>query len=65
MQERIIELEKRSAFQEDAIAQLNDVVIAQQRQIDELTKQVAFLREALSGGDLVKRPEDEIPPPHY
>jgi len=65
MQERIIELEKRSAFQEDMIAQLNEVVTAQQRQIDELTKQLAFLRETLVGGDLVKEADEETPPPHY
>ncbi|WP_194790149.1 SlyX family protein [Pseudomonas sp. UFMG81] len=66
LQEQIIELETRQAFQDDTIQALNDVVVEQGRVIERLQLQVA---------ELIKRYEEmvgqygsegeEAPPPHY
>ena len=63
---RIVELETRQAFQDDALQALNDVVVEQAKVIERLQLQVA---------ELIKRHEemvgqfgsegDEAPPPHY
>ena len=63
---RIIELETRQAFQEDNLLALNDVVVAQQRSIDLLQRQLEALvrrQEELLGQFGIA--EDEAPPPHY
>ena len=65
-QARIIELESRQAFQEDNLQTLNDVLVAQQRAIDLLQRQVNALirrQEELLGQSGIA--EDEAPPPHY
>jgi len=61
-----IEIETRLVFQEDAIAKLNDVLVDQQRQLDQMRETLARLI------DLIERRneppnltlEDERPP-HY
>jgi len=65
--ERIDELESRLAFQELTLAQLNDVIVEQRRELDELRRR---FERAL--GDLnsvrelmVVDPSSEPPPPHY
>ncbi len=65
MEKRIIELEKKTAFQDQMLEELNEVIIAQQKQIGEIEKQFAFLKDHLMSGDLVKKQEEENPPPHY
>ncbi len=67
MQQRIIELETRIAYQDHTIGELNEVVTRQQQQIDALEEAVAQLRRHLKqGGDSgLARPEEEVPPPHY
>jgi SlyX protein len=54
------------AFQDDTIAALNDVVVAQQRDIERLQQQVALLarRQEEMGGQFGIA-EGEAPPPHY
>jgi len=70
MQDRIIELESKFSFQEDTIQELNEVIIRQQRQIDELTRKLAQLGEQLAdviaqrSEGQVTNPADEKPP-HY
>lgn len=66
MESRLIELETRLAFQDDTIAALNEVVIAQQRQLERLQAQVIALgkrQEELQGR--MGAPEIEPLPPHY
>ena len=66
LEQRVIELESRLAFQDDTIAALNDVVVAQQRDIERLQQQVAILarRQEEMGGQFGIA-EGEAPPPHY
>lgn len=65
-EQRITDLESRLAFQDDTIQALNDVLVAQQRELDRLQLQVAALarRQDELGGQLDSA-EDEAPPPHY
>jgi len=63
---RLDELEIKSAYQEDTINQLNDVIIRQQQELErlkngyqEFTQRLDGLTESLQG-----RLEDDIPP-HY
>jgi SlyX protein len=62
---RLETLETRAAFQEDALQQLSDVLVAQQARIDRLEARLALLAEQL------ERPADEggglgeERPPHY
>ena len=66
LEQRVIELESRQAFQDDTIAALNDVVVEQQQVIERLKLQVAVLarrQEEIQGQFGIA--EDEAPPPHY
>lgn len=65
MEQRITELEKKAAFQEDLIQQLNMALLDQQKRIDLLEKRLNALKEQSTRGDLVKSQEFEEPPPHY
>ncbi len=65
MEKRIIELEKKIAFQEHAIAELNEALLAQQKAIKTLEAQLKNFKEQIVSADLVKKQEDETPPPHY
>lgn len=66
LESQIIDLESRQAFQDDALQELNDVVVEQGRVINRLQLQMA---------ELIKRYEEmvgqygsegeEAPPPHY
>lgn len=70
MNDRIIELESKFSFQEDTIAELNEVVIRQQRQLDDMALQMTRLAEQLedimtqrTGGQLDSSADEK--PPHY
>lgn len=63
---QLVELQTQLAFQEDALQTLDAVVTRQQRQIDEMERQlrrwqqqVSDLRSELEAG------RSEAPPPHY
>ena len=43
MQEKIIDIETRMAFQDDTIQELSDIIYRQQQQIDKLEKTVQLL----------------------
>ncbi|NKQ12719.1 SlyX family protein [Pseudomonas sp. SST3] len=66
LEQRIIDLEARLAFQDDTIQTLNDVLVAQQRTVERLQAQLGLLArrqediQSRMGGE-----EDEAPPPHY
>ena len=65
-EQRLIDLETRAAFQEDAIQQLSDVVYRQQKQIDQLENLCKLLAQKiqdLDAGDLIDTSDEK--PPHY
>ena len=67
MDDRLIELESRIAFQDHTLQELNEVIVRQQREIDELRRELEALRaqlEALAPALVASRSE-ETPPPHY
>ena len=67
LEQRIIELETRLSYQDHTIEQLNEVVTAQQRQIDRLEDGLRAIRAHLQAGTSsgIRRPDEETPPPHY
>lgn len=66
LEERVMDLESRLAFQDDTIQALNDVLVAQQRSVERLQLQMAALlkRQEEMGGQF-ETSEEEAPPPHY
>jgi len=64
---RVTELETRLAFQDDALQQLSDELLAQNRLIERLQRQIEALaaRQAELVGQVGNGFEDEPPPPHY
>ena len=67
LEDRIIELETKFAFQEDLVNQLNEALIGQQNIIDSLRSDLNRLKQYIeTGGDEgIKDIGDETPPPHY
>ncbi len=65
MEKRIIELEKKVTFMDQRLEELNEVIIDQSKTIDELKSQLTNMNDQISSGDLVRKIEDEDPPPHY
>lgn len=66
MDERLIELETKIAFQEQTVDTLNEVVTAQQQQLDRLERKVEAFRQQVQKL-LLSLPEQgaDKPPPHY
>lgn len=64
IEQRLIEIETAIANQEKILDDLNQVVIAQGRQIDNLILQNKYLLSVLDN-DVVKPSGEEVPPPHY
>lgn len=62
--ERIIELETRSAEQQQTIDELSDMIAKQWRKIDEMTSLGKALKDRLQTLE-EKIPDDDVPPPHY
>lgn len=63
----IEELQMKVAFQENTIEELNQAIIAQQKQIDNLMFKMNHVTNKLkeiSTSNLAD-PQDETPPPHY
>jgi len=67
MEDRLIDIESRLAFQEHTLQALNDVIAHQQQEIDHLTRQLQHAQEQLRNlaTTLPTGPQDEPPPPHY
>lgn len=67
MENRLIELETRVAFQENTLQALNAVIVRQQKEIDTLSRDLESVRAQLQA--LVASQDthtgDEPPPPHY
>lgn len=67
LERRLMELETRLAFQEHALAELNDALAASRK---ETARNAELLRHALddlkqSRGDFFADQASEPPPPHY
>jgi len=67
IEDQLIELQTRLAFQEDTIARLNEVVTSQQQQIDRLRVALDNVVGLLGddGGSAARGGDVEEPPPHY
>ncbi|KPX48617.1 SlyX family protein [Pseudomonas syringae pv. tagetis] len=66
LEERVMELESRMAFQDDTIQALNDVLVQQRRELDHLQLQMAaMLKRQEEMGSQFETFEEDAPPPHY
>lgn len=66
LEERVMELESRLAFQDDTIQALNDVLVVQRRELDHLQQQMAaVLKRQEEIGNQFETFEEDVPPPHY
>jgi len=67
LENRIIELETKISYQEHLIQELNDVITSQQKQIDQLERDIHQIRDHLKQANTsqIAKPEEEVPPPHY
>ncbi len=64
MNERIIELEIRLAYQDKVISDLDDVVRAFSERVVKLERELVVLKETVERGAPEVGPQDEKPP-HY
>ena len=67
LEQRIAELEMKSAFQETAIEELNQSLIEQQFLIDKMQAQLRYLVNKLKDmqPSNIASQAEETPPPHY
>jgi len=66
METRLTELESRFSYQEYTIQQLNEVVISQQKQLDQQQRALERMHQLLTQGESnIRRADEEVPPPHY
>lgn len=65
-EQRLTELEIKSAFTEDLLDHLNETIVAQQRQIDLLLRELSALRQQQTDNQptAFRSLRDELPP-HY
>ena len=67
MNETLIDLQTRAAFQEDTIEQLSRIVANQQQTLDAVQRELRQLRELVFDlkRNLPEADAQEAPPPHY
>lgn len=67
LQQQVVELESKVAFQEDTLQALNNELLEHQRRIEKLQRHVLILAEKLLGNtdSGILRTDEEPPPPHY
>ena len=67
MNDRLIDLEERLAFQERSLQEFNDIVARQQRDISALTLALQALQQQVRAltPAVVASSSDESKPPHY
>ena len=67
MENKIIDLESKLAFQDETINELNEVITDQQQQLDQLREEIRLLalRIASVAQSSTGTEEKEPPPPHY
>lgn len=66
LEQRVTRLEEKSAFSEDLLEQLNEVIVRQQAQIDLLVREVTRLKQQAVASEApgFRSLRDELPP-HY
>jgi SlyX protein len=62
---RIVELELRYMQQQELLQQLNDVLYAQQRELEALRAEVEFLKKKLEDEPGLVDARQQEKPPHY
>ena len=65
MEERIIELETRLTYQDDLVQKLDEVIIKQQKEIDEIKVLLKRMNQQLNETIGQELPGEEGPTPHY
>ena len=67
MEDRIVDLEMKLAFQDETINELNEVITDQQHQLDELREELRLLNlRIVSLAESSTNPDEKEPsPPHY
>lgn len=67
MENRIVDLETKLAFQDETIHELNEVITDQQQQLNQLREEIRILnlRIASVAEQSNTSEEKEPPPPHY
>lgn len=66
MEDRLTEIEIKLGFAEDLLEALNRTVFRQQQQMEQLQREVGFLRNQLESLAPADRPAvAQEPPPHY
>lgn len=65
LEDRIVELESRQAFQDDTIQALNDALVEQQKLIERLQLHMHALAKRQEEVSPFGGSQDEAPPPHY
>ena len=66
MNDRLMELETRVAFQEDTILKLQESVAEQEQLLYRLSKEMeAIRRHLIESGPSPDDSDEEPPPPHY
>ena len=63
-EQRITELEIKASFAEDALDQLDKIIVRQQEQIDLLVRELTNLRQQASEPATARNLRDDLPP-HY
>lgn len=64
LQDRVLELEVKAAYQERTIEELHEVVLDLRKEIESLRREFEKLREETQSNDKPVGPAHE-PPPHY
>ncbi len=65
MSKKIIDLEIKLTFQEQLVDELNQVMISQQRQLDQLMLKVSLLENRMKSGEGMGNEISNPPPPHH
>ena len=67
MENKIVDLQSKLAFQDETINELNEVITDQQNQLDQLREEIRLLglRIASVAESSSVSEEKEPPPPHY
>jgi len=67
MDDRLVDLETRLAFQEHTLQELSQALYEHQRLIDQLTRRLEAAEARLKSiaASPVASPAEETPPPHY
>ncbi|MBF0281945.1 MAG: SlyX family protein [Zetaproteobacteria bacterium] len=62
---RVVELESKISFQDHTIGELNEVITDQQKMIDSILKRIKQLEQNAQQSTEIRKPHEELPPPHY